>query len=150
MDVEKIKQLREETGAGVMDAKNALQETGGDIAKAKQFLMEKGMARAEKRSDRETSNGLIYTYVHGEGQIGVLMEINCETSFVAKTDEFRTLAHEIALQIASMSPETPEELVQQPYIRDSKTTIDEMIKAVVAKTGENITVSRFARYQLGQ
>ncbi len=101
---EMIKELREETGAGVMDAKRALEEAGGDKAKAKQILRERGIAAAAKRQDRETSNGVVDAYIHAGGRVGVLVEVNCETDFVARTDEFRRFVHEVALHIAALRP----------------------------------------------
>jgi elongation factor Ts len=150
MDITLIKQLREETGAGVMDAKKALADSQGDYERAKQLIAEKGLARAEKRADRETKQGIIYSYIHGNGSVGVLLELNCETSFVAQTDEFKALAHEIALQIAAMKPETLNELLSQDYIRDGSKKIDDLIKELVGKTGENVVLNRFKRYELGE
>lgn len=149
MDINEIKRLRQETGAGVMDAKKALTEAEGDFNRAKQIIAEKGVARAEKRADRETKLGIIYSYIHGNGSVGVMLELNCETSFVAETDEFKALAHEIALQIASMDPETKNELMAQDYIRDTSKTIDNLVKELIGKTGENIDLRRFKRYELG-
>jgi len=161
-----IKELREETGSGVMDAKRALEEAGGDKAKAKTILREKGIAAAAKRSDRETSNGVIESYIHAGGRIGVLVEVNCETDFVANTEDFRQLARNVAMQIAAMNPTfiskddpgrdkdegTDEEvcLMDQPFIRDSSRKISGLVQDAVAKTGENIRVRRFTRFELGR
>ena len=150
IDVELIKQLREQTGAGVMDAKSALEETNGNIDAAVKIISEKGLAKTAERADRETKCGRIETYVHGNGSVGVILELNCETSFVANTDEYKSLAHEIALQIASMQPENVDALLTQPYIRDPKTTIGDLIKGLIAKTGENIAPARFSRFALGE
>lgn len=150
MDIEKIKQLREATGAGVMDAKQALSDANNEIDRAIEIIQQKGLTKAAKRADRATQSGIIYTYLHGAGQIGVLLELNCETSFVAQTDEFRKLAHELALQIASMEPDSPETLTGQAYVRDAKQTIQDLINALIAQTGENITVRRFARFAVNQ
>ncbi len=162
---EQIKALREETGAGVMDAKRALEEANGDAARAREILREKGVAAAAKRADRETSNGVVESYIHAGGRIGVLVEINCETDFVANTDDFRSLARNIAMQIAAMNPAvvSPEDrtavhegsdeevcLVKQPFIRDPGRTIGDLIHDAVAKTGENIRVRRFVRFELGR
>ncbi len=149
MDIETIKKLRKETGAGVMDAKKALAESNGDYEAAKKIITDKGLAKAEKRADRETKEGIIYSYIHGNAHIGVLLELNCETSFVAQTDEFKGLAHELALQIASMNPETLDDLLEQAYVKDSSKTVEDLIKELIGKTGENITLSRFKRYELG-
>lgn len=149
MDIKTIKNLRDETGAGIMDVKKALADSHNNPEEAKKILAEKGISRAEKRADREAREGLIYSYIHGNGQVGVLIELNCETSFVAKTDEFTHLAHELCLQIASMKPENVEQLTGQEYVRDTKMTISELIQELIAKTGENITVGKFTRYELG-
>jgi len=160
-----IKELREATGAGVMDAKRALEEANGDMKKARDIIREKGIAAAAKRSERETSQGVVEAYIHAGGRIGVLVELNCETDFVANTADFRTLAREIAMQIAAMNPavvspedRTPEHegsdaevcLTEQAFIRDPGRTIGDLIRDTVAKTGENIRVRRFVRYELGR
>jgi elongation factor Ts len=160
-----IKELREATGAGVMDAKRALEEAGGDMKKAREIIREKGIAAAAKRSERETSQGVVEAYIHAGGRIGVLVELNCETDFVANTADFRTLAREIAMQIAAMNPAvvSPEDrtaehegsdtelcLTEQAFIRDPGRTIGDLIRDTVAKTGENIRVRRFVRYELGR
>jgi elongation factor Ts len=161
-----IKALREDSGAGVMDAKRALEEADGDMAKAKAILREKGVAAAAKRAERETSNGVVEAYIHAGGRIGVLVEVNCETDFVANTEDFRTLARNVAMQIAAMSPsvispDDPERsqfegsdeevcLMNQPFIRDSSRTIGSLVQDAVAKTGENIRIRRFTRFELGR
>ncbi|MFN8617262.1 MAG: elongation factor Ts [Dehalococcoidia bacterium] len=163
---EQIKALREETGAGVMDAKRALEAANGDAAKARAILREQGIAAAAKRSERETSNGVVEAYIHAGGRIGVLVEVNCETDFVANTEDFRTLARNVAMQIAAMNPMvvskddpdrgkhegTDEEvcLMDQAFIRDSSRTISHLVQDAVAKTGENIRVRRFTRFELGR
>lgn len=159
-----VKELRESTGAGVMDCKRALEDADGDLAKATVLLREKGLAAAAKRADREAKQGVVQSYIHAGGRIGVLVEVNCETDFVANTDEFKGLARDIAMQIAAMSPtvvsigdRTPdmegsdEELVllAQPFIRDASKTIGSMVTEAIAKTGENVRVRRFVRYELG-
>ncbi len=163
---EDIKRLRDETSAGVMDCKKALDEAKGDFDKAKEILREKGVARAEKRAGRDTGQGLVESYIHAGGRIGVIVEINCETDFVARTDTFKKLAHDVAMQIAGMpttlaitEDDLPKDaegsieetvLLKQPFIRDPKTSIEQLIKDAIAQTGENIQVRRFARYELGQ
>lgn len=162
---EQIKALREETGAGVMDAKRALEEAEGDAKRAKEILREKGVAAAAKRAERETSNGVVESYIHAAGRIGVLVEVNCETDFVAKTEAFRTLARDVAMQIAAMNPAVvnPEDrteihegndeevcLVKQPFIRDPSRSIGQLINETIATTGENIRVRRFVRFELGR
>ena len=149
IDIQLLKDLREETGAGVMDVKRALVEANGDVEQAKAIIAEQGLARAAKREDRTTQSGLVYAYVHGNNEVGVLVELNCETSFVAQTDEFKQLAHELALQIAAMDPTDPGELLEQDYIRDAKMKVNELLQAAIAKTGENIVLKRFTRFQLG-
>jgi elongation factor Ts len=160
-----IKELREATGAGVMDAKRALEEAGGDTAKATSILREKGVAAAAKRADRATNQGVIESYIHGGGRIGVIVELNCETDFVANTEDFRKLARDVAMQVAAMDPKvvSAEErtaehegsdaevvLLSQPFIREPGRTIGDLVKDLIAKTGENVRVSRFVRFELGQ
>ncbi len=145
--VEDIKKLREETGAGIADCKEALSVSHGNIEKAKAYLKQKGFDRAAEKSSRKVSTGLIEVYSHG-GRVGVVMELFCETDFVAKTDDFRNLAHELTLQIASMKPENTEELLKQEYVRDQSQTVDDLIKSVVGKVGENIKVGKFSRIEL--
>ena len=194
IDMESVKTLRERTGAGVLDCKKALVACDGNIDKAIDVLREKGLAKAVSKSSREAGDGMIFTYIHAGGKLGVLVELNCETDFVAKTEEFQGLGKEIAIQIAATDPsfirpedvpadviehekglyraqleaqKKPEQvwekiiegklgayykencLMQQPYIRDESKTIDELIKAMIAKTGENIVVAQFARFKIG-
>jgi len=139
--------LREETGAGVMDCKKALDDAGGDFQKAKQIIFERGMAKAQKRAERKTGAGVLETYVHN-GRIGVMLELRCETDFVAKTDVFKALAHDLAMHIASMNPENIEELLKQPFIKDESILVGDLINQTIAKTGENIKLERFCRYEL--
>ncbi|OQX51080.1 translation elongation factor Ts [candidate division CPR3 bacterium 4484_211] len=146
--MDKIKKLREETSAGVMAAKKALEEAGGDLNKAKDILYKKGVAKAASKSERQTSAGLIEAYIHGGGKSGVLIELNCETDFVARTDVFKKLAHNLAMQIAAMNPSSVEELLSQEFIKDTARTVEEEIKSVIAATGENIVVRRFSYYAL--
>ncbi|MBU44351.1 MAG: translation elongation factor Ts [Spirochaetaceae bacterium] len=191
---DQIKELREMTGAGMMDCKRTLEETGGDIKKAADALRSKGLAKAAKRMDRTTGVGRIFSYIHGEGNIGVLLQLNCETDFVARNEDFAQLGKDICMQIAAQAPlavtaeEIPEEeverekqvveaqlkeegkkpeqiekivpgkmkkfysevaLLEQPYIKDPKTTIQDLVKEAISKFGENITVGRFTRYQVG-
>ncbi len=160
-----IKELRDLTGAGVMAAKRALEAAGGDMKRAAEIIREEGAMSAAKRADRETRNGVVDSYIHANGRIGVLVELNCETDFVANTEDFRKLAREIAMQIAAMNPlvvsaedrtsemEGPDKevaLLSQEYVRDTSRNIGDLVKEVVAKTGENIRVSRFLRYELGR
>ncbi len=190
-----VKELREMTGAGMMDCKEALSQTGGDQKKAIDFLRKKGLATAQKRAGRATSAGVIYSYIHMGGKIGVMVEVNCETDFVAKNDSFQEFAKNIAMHIAAANPvsirpeEVPEEIIAkekeiykaqaaelgkpaqvaekiaegklnkffkdnclltQPYVRDPNLTISDVLNELIGKIGENITVKRYARYQLGE
>ena len=190
-----VKQLREQTGAGMMDCKAALTEAGGDMEKAIEILRKKGLASAAKRAGRATNNGLIGHYIHMGGKVGVLVEVNCETDFVARTDDFQALAKEIAMHVAAADPkyvrreDIPADvlekereiyraqfagsgkpanvvdkivegklesfyaqvcLLDQPSVRDANVTIQQMVSGATAKTGENVTVSRFVRFKLGE
>jgi len=194
IDMESVKTLRERTGAGVLDCKKALVASDGSIDKAIDVLREKGLAKAISKSSREAGDGMVFTYIHAGGKLGVLVELNCETDFVAKTEDFQGLGKEIAIQVAATDPsfirpedvpadvvdhekalyrvqleaeKKPEQvwekiiegklgayykencLMQQPYIRDESKTIDELIKTMIAKTGENIVVARFVRFKIG-
>ena len=189
-----VSELRERTGAGMMDCKRALEEAGGDMEKAVEILRKKGIAKAEKRAGRTASRALVVSYIHHNGKVGVLVELNCETDFVARTDEFQQLARDIALHIASADPigvsaeDVPAELIErerriaeeqvaaegkpenvrakivegkvkkfiaertlleQPYVRDDKKTVGDLVKEVSGKLGEAVTVRRFARFQIG-
>ena len=190
-----VKELRDKTGAGMMDCKAALAESGGDMEKAIEILRKKGLASAAKRAGRATNNGLIGHYIHMGGKVGVLVEVNCETDFVARTDDFQTLAKEVAMHIAAADPkfvrreDVPADvlekereiyraqfagsgkpanviekiidgklesyyaqtcLLDQPSVRDPNLTIQQMVSAATAKTGENVTIARFARFKLGE
>ncbi|MBI4039760.1 translation elongation factor Ts [Candidatus Daviesbacteria bacterium] len=147
--VDDLKVLREETGAGVADIKQALEEVDGDLDKARDILKKKGLDKAAAKSEREVKTGVVEVYSHN-GKVGVLVELLCETDFVAKTDDFKNLAHELALQVASMNPESVENLLSQEYIRDNSQTVDQLVKSVAGKLGENIQVGRFERIALGQ
>jgi len=148
--IDRIKKIRELTGYGIMDCRKALEEAAGDEKKAVELLNIWGIEKSAKKKDRETKAGLIQSYIHGEGKIGVLIELLCETDFVARTDDFKNLVHELCLQISSMNPKDIKELLKQEYIRDTGLTIGDMIKQTIGKLGENITVSRFVRMQLGE
>lgn len=142
--IEKIKKLRELTGAGIADCREALEDADGDLKKAVEYLKKKGLEKADKKAVRDTGCGRVFSYVHN-GKIGVLVSLLCETDFVAKTDEFNNLGKELCLQIASMTPKNVEELLKQEYIRDPKLLINDMIKIVIGKLGENIKVDGFTR-----
>lgn len=190
-----VKELRDKTGAGMMDCKKALTETNGDMEKAMEYLREKGIAKAAKKADRIAAEGVVESYIHAGGRIGVLVEVNCETDFVAKTDEFKAFVRDIAMQIAAMNPkyvrseEIPESevekerqllrqqaleegkpekivdkmvegrlkkqfkeicLLDQAYVKDPDKTVDQMVKEMIAKIGENINVRRFVRFEMGE
>jgi len=160
-----IKELREKSQAGVMDCRHALVETGGDIEKAIDFLKKQSLYKAQKKSERVVKQGVVETYIHIGGRIGAMVEINCESDFVARTDVFKELAHNIAMQIAAQEPlciskdkmpadiDTPPEvacLLLQPFIKSPEMTIQDLINQAIAKTGENIKINRFARFELGQ
>jgi len=149
MDINLIKKLREETGAGIADCKEALKESNGDMDKAKEYLKKKGFEKGAKKGDREVKAGIVDVYSHG-GKVGVLIEVLCETDFVARTDDFKNLAHELSLQIASMNPSSVEDLLTQEYIRDNTLTVDKLVKSVSGKLGENIQIGRFERIALGE
>ena len=149
ISLDQLKKLREETSAGVSDCRQALEDAHGDFEKAKKLIIVRGVAKAEKKGGREASQGIIESYIHATGKVGVLLELRCETDFVARTDDFKKLAHEIALQVAAMQPSSQEDLLQSPYIRDASITIGDLIKQVIAKVGENVTIARFTRMQLG-
>ena len=162
---EQIKDLRQESGAGIMDCRNALKETNGDKAKALELLTKKGFLNAQKSAGREAKQGLVASYLNGGGSIGALVEVNCETDFVARTPEFQDLARNVAMQVAAMAPAYLSKdtcptgveidfqnacLLMQPYIKDPGKTIQDIITELIAKTGENIIVSRFSRFELGK
>lgn len=149
MSATEIAKLREETGAGVMECKKALDEAKGDFAKAKVILASSADAIAKKKADRSTHQGVIETYSHA-GKIGVILEVNCESDFVAKNADFKTMVHNLAMQIASMAPKDIEELLKQDYILDSSITVDKYVKSLILKIGENIQIKRFIRFELGE
>ncbi len=145
---ESIVELRELTGAGIMDARRALEESNGDLRKAQEIIRQKGLAMAAKKGDRVAKQGLVEAYVHG-GRLGALIELNCETDFVARTDDFKQLAREIAMQAAANGASDAEELRKQSYNRDTSKTIETLINETVGRVGENIVLRRVARFELG-
>ena len=161
----KIRELRDQCGAGIMDCRKALMEAEGETEKALQILKEQGLLRAKKKAERSTTQGIIEAYIHAGGRIGAMVEVSCETDFVARTNEFKELAHHLAMQIAAMNPkfllkeEVPEDdddidpqatcLLLQTDIRDPSRSIQDTIDETIAKVGENIRVSRFARFEIG-
>ena len=149
-NIDSIKKLREETLASIADCREVLEKAKGNMKKARELLRKKGFEKAAKKGDRITGQGLIEAYIHTNGKIGVLVELLCETDFVARTDEFKHLAHEIALQVSAMNPKDVKELLNQEYIRDASKKIDDLLKVTIAKLGENITLKRFSRIEVGQ
>ena len=190
-----VKELREKTGVGIMDCKEALAATNGSIEEAQDYLRKKGLQAAAKRAERSTREGSVGSYIHGGGRLGVMIEVNCETDFVARTDDFQELVHDLAMQVAASNPlyptrdDVPEEVVvkerqileeqaqasgrpaqaiakmvegrlnkyfqevcllDQPFVKDPSMSVGDLITAKIAKTGENIAVSRFVRFQLGE
>lgn len=145
-----IAQLRNKTGAGVMDCKEALIKASGNKEKALEILKAMGKDKAKKRADRMTRQGLIETYVHKGSRIGAMVEVACETDFVARTVDFKKLAHNVAMQVASMNPKDVKELLTQPYIFDDKKTIADLLEEVIAKTDEKCEIKRFERFELGE
>ncbi len=159
-----VKELREKTGAGVLECRHVLEEAAGNLEKAAQILKERGLAKAEKKIGRSTGQGLVEAYIHPGGRVGALVEVNCETDFVARTPEFKQLAHDLVLQVAATSPQfvtredmpagadlNPQEvcLMDQPFIKDPGKSVKELITETVAKVGENVRVKRFSRFELG-
>ena len=165
VNVELVRTLRDQTGAGIMDCKDALEKSDGDLEKATVSLREKGIAGVAKRVGRATNEGVIETYLHTGGRVGAMVELGCETDFVARTDEFLKLANDIAMQVAAMGPvyvdkEEIEDgddrppaqisLMQQPFIKNNSSSVGEMVKELAAKVGENIRVVRFSRLAVGE
>lgn len=149
-DIKLLKKLREETGTGIADCRKALEESGNDYKKALLWIKKHGIEKAAKKSDRETSQGLVEAYIHQGGRVGAMIEITCETDFVARTDDFKNLAHELAMQIAAMNPKDVSSLLKQEYIRDGSIKIEDLVKQAIAKLGENIVVKKISRISLGE
>jgi len=148
ISVSDVKKLREETSAGVIEVKKALEDSGGDLEEAKKLLQERGVARAQKKAEREAAEGLVTSYIHNGGKIGVLIEVFCETDFVARTDDFQKLSKELAMQVAATDPGDANELFEQEYIRDPSKIVQDLVNETIAKVGENIRVGRLARFQI--
>lgn len=150
VSVNAIKHLREKTGAPIGDVKSALEACHGDETKAVDYLKRKGFEAAQKRQGRVTKLGRVEAYIHHDGRVGAIVEVNCETDFVARLQEFQQLCRDVGMQVASQQPETLQALLEQPFIKDQAQTIGQYVSALVAKTGENIVVRRFARFGLGE
>jgi len=161
---DRVRELRDQCGAGIMDCRKALLVAEGDMERALQIIKQQGLLRAKKKAERATTQGVVEAYIHAGGRIGAMVEVNCETDFVARTEEFKELAHHLAMQVAAMSPqfiskeEAPEDddidlqtacLLLQPDIKDPGRTVQDTITETIAKVGENIKVSKFARFELG-
>ena len=148
--VDQIKSLRAKTGLGIHDVKSALEHSKGDEQKAIEWLKEKGLSTAAKKADRATSQGLVDTYIHGGGRIGAMVEVNCETDFVARNEDFKAFVHDISLQVASMNPENVDELLKQEFFKDTSKTIQDYLNETIAKIGENMKINRISRFELGE
>jgi elongation factor Ts len=146
--IELVKKIRTETGLGIMEIKSALGEANGDEAKAKEILKEKGFKKAQSKAERETHQGRVATYTHSTGKIGVMVELLCETDFVAKHEDFVALTKDLCLQVTAMNPKNVKDLLKQEFIKDAGVTIDEMIKALIVKFGENMKINRFERFEI--
>jgi len=142
-----VVKLREETGAGVMECKKAFDEAKGDFEKAKQIIAERAVMKADSKKERKTGTGFLHSYIHNE-RVGVLLEVRCETDFVARSDAFQEMVHELALHIAAMGPENVSSLLSSPFVKDESITVSDFIKGTIAKTGENINIERFARFEV--
>ena len=150
IDPKDVQRLRSESGAGVMDCKRALEDAGGDYEKALGLLKQRGLESVAKKSGREAKEGLIASYIHGNGRVGSLVELASETDFVSRGEEFQKLAREIAMQVVAMEPASVEDLLEQPYIRDGSKKIKDLVTEVAATTKENVHVRRIQRFALGE
>ncbi len=148
--IDDVKKLREESGAGMMDCKKALEAAEGNYKKAMEIVREKGMARAEKKADRDAGEGYVASYVHATHKTAAMVEVLCETDFVARNEEFQQMAKDVAMQVVAMNPETVDELLTQEFIKNPSVTIEEMVKAVSGKIGEKFVINRFVRYEVGK
>lgn len=146
--IDQVKKLRNELGLGIMEIKSALEEAKGDETKAKEILKQLGYKKAEKRAEKEVHQGRVATYTHATGKIGVMVELLCETDFVAKNEDFLAVTKDLCLQIAAMNPETSEELLKQDFIKDPTKKVADLITALTAKFGENIKLGRFSRLEI--
>lgn len=150
LNIDLLKKLREETSASIADCRRALEEVDGDYEKALAWLRKHGIEKAAKKEGRETGQGIVSSYIHAGGRVGVLLELACETDFVAKTADFQNLAKELSMQVAAMNPKDVDSLLKQEYIRDPKQTISDVVKGVIATLGENIKVKKFQRFEVGE
>ena len=148
ISAENIKKLRDETGASMIECKKALEESQGDIAGAIANLNKRGAAIAEKKSERQIKSGIIDSYIHSNQKIGVLLELGCETDFVARNENFKNLAHELCLQISALNPSGIQELLLQPYVKNPEKTVQDLLSETIAKLGENIKIGQFSRFEI--
>lgn len=148
IDLTLLKKLRDETQASVADCRKALEASDGQFDKALQWLQKRAAEKAEKKADRETGEGIIEPYVHQNGKLGVMVQLLCETDFVARTDEFKKLAHNVALQVAAMNPKDVNALLEQEFIKDPSVTIHDLVKQAIGTMGENIIIKGFARLEI--
>ena len=149
-NLQSISKLRELTGAGILSCKQALTESGGDIKKAQDIIRAKGLDIAKKKADRETKEGQVFTYIHTGGKLGVMVEINCETDFVARSEDFCRFTRDLAMHIAAMNPADVQGLLQQPFVKDPGKSIQDLLNELVAKIGENTIIGRFVRFKVGE
>lgn len=150
VNIDLLKKLRNETSVSIADCRKALEESKNDYKKALDVLRKSGLEKAAKKSERVALQGIVDSYIHQNGRVGALVEVSCETDFVALTDEFKKLTHEICMQVAAMNPKDAPALLEQEYIKDSSKTIEILIKEVISKLGENIVVKRFQRFEIGE
>lgn len=148
VNIDQIKKLRQETGISIAECKKALEEAKGDMEKAREILQKAGKVLAAKRKEKKAEEGIIESYIHANGRVGALVELHCESDFVARSPEFKELAHELAMQVAALPPEEGKDFLDEPWIRDSKKTIRDLIEEKAAKFGENIVLEKFIRYEL--
>lgn len=144
-----VKKLREETGVGIMECKKALEASAGDMTKAKDWIFQHGLMKADKKADRETKAGYIASYVHSNNQIAALVEVLCETDFVALNSEFQTMARDIAMQVTALAPTSVDELLKQETLKNPSITVEEMVKSLSGKIGEKFVISRITRFAVG-
>ena len=146
--IEDLKKIREITGVSIDAIRKALEEAGGEVEKTLELLKERGTLVAANKAGRQTGEGIVSSYIHANGKVGVMVKILCETDFVARTEQFKELGHEIAMHIAAMNPANIEELVAQPYVRNQEQTIDQLVKDYISKLGENIQIGEFCRFEI--
>lgn len=150
IEVKKLKQLRDQTGAGILEIKGILEDVGGDYDKALAELMKKVVAKAEKKADRTANDGLVFSYIHNGGKVGSMVLVNCETDFVAKTEDFQKLCREVAMQVCTEDYKDLETLLESEYIRDPSKKIKDLVNETTAKLGEKIEINKFVKFSVGE